>query len=231
MKTYIWSLPTRLFHWLLAIGFTVAYILGDFDDLENWHFAFGAFVGTLIFFRLIFGLFGPKYSNFKDFPIAWIKQKEFIRSYFSKSKTYAGHNPVASVIMLLILIIGIVCSISGYLLYAEENYLLSSGISEDLLEESHEFLANFFLVLVGIHLLGIVSDTLFHRNTGTIQSIFTGNKNIESKNTHLNGFHIAFSILWFIIPVVVFYLAYGLQNNGTKKENRIESREYQDDDD
>ena len=231
MKTYIWSLPTRLFHWLLAIGFTVAYILGDFDNLENWHFAFGALVGALIFFRLLFGLFGPKYSNFKDFPIALKNQKEFIRSYFSKSKTYVGHNPVASVVMLLILIIGILCSISGYLLYAAENNVLSSGINEGLLEESHEFLANIFLVLVGIHLFGVLSDTLFHRKTGTIQSIFTGNKNIESKNIHLNGFHITFSLLWFIIPAIVFYLAYGLQNNETKKENRIESREYHGDDD
>lgn len=231
MKTYIWSLPTRLFHWLLAIGFTVAYILGDFENLENWHFAFGAFVGALIFFRLLFGLFGPKYSNFSDFPIALKNQKEFIKSYFSKSKTYVGHNPVASVIMLLILITGILCSISGYVLYAEENDVLSRGISEDFLEESHEFLANIFLVLVGIHLFGVLSDTLFHRKTGTIQSIFTGYKNIESKNTRLNGFHIAFSFLWFIIPVLVFYLAYGLQDSGTKEEDRIESREYHDDDD
>lgn len=82
-------------------------------------------------------------------------QKEFIRSYFLKSTTYVGHNPVAAIIMLLILIIGIRCSISGYLLFAEENNVLSFGINEDLLEESHEFLVNLFLVLVGIHLFGI----------------------------------------------------------------------------
>lgn len=82
MKTYIWSLPTRLFHWLLAIGFTVAYILGDFDNLENWHFAFGAFVGSLIFFRLFFGLVGPEYSNFKDFQIAWKTRKNLLDPIF-----------------------------------------------------------------------------------------------------------------------------------------------------
>jgi len=67
MKSYIWTLPTRVFHWSLAIGFTTAYILGDFDKFENLHFAFGAFVGTLILFRIVFGIFGPRYSNFKDF--------------------------------------------------------------------------------------------------------------------------------------------------------------------
>lgn len=204
MKTYIWTLPTRIFHWLLAIGFTTAYILGDFDNLENLHFAFGAFVGVLIIFRLLFGLFGPAYSNFMDFPIGLKNQKEFITSYFSKTKIYPGHNPVASLIMLLILLVGLICSISGYLLYSTEINALNVGINEDFLEELHEVLANLFLILVCTHLLGIVGDTLFHGKTGTLQSIFTGYKNIESKNARLNGFHKVFILLWFIIPFYIF---------------------------
>jgi cytochrome b561 len=27
---YIWTLPNRIFHWLLATGFAAAYILGDY---------------------------------------------------------------------------------------------------------------------------------------------------------------------------------------------------------
>ena len=48
MKTLIWALPTRLFHWLLAISFAFAYILGHFDDFIRFHFAFGALIGTLV---------------------------------------------------------------------------------------------------------------------------------------------------------------------------------------
>ncbi|MDP2089443.1 MAG: cytochrome b/b6 domain-containing protein [Flavobacteriaceae bacterium] len=224
MRTYIWTLPTRIFHWFLAVGFAVAYILGDFDNLRNLHFAFGAFVGTLIVFRLLFGLFGPKYSNFKDFPIGLKNQKEFIKTYFSKAKTYAGHNPAASVIALFILLVGILCSISGYLLYATENNVLSMGINEEFLEESHEVMANLFLALVSIHILGVLADTLFHGKTGTLQSIFTGFKNIETKNTRLNGFHKIFSLLWLIIPFIIFYLAYELQIN--TKGNEVENNEY-----
>ena len=44
MKTFIWSVPIRIFHWLLVIGFATAYILGDQVITANWHFAFGAFV-------------------------------------------------------------------------------------------------------------------------------------------------------------------------------------------
>lgn len=231
MKTYIWTFPTRIFHWLLATAFTTAYILGNFDNFDNLHFAFGALVGILIIFRLLFGLFGPTYSNFKDFPIRLKSQKEFVRTYFSNTKIYAGHNPAASVIMLLILTVGLICGISGYLLYATEKNVLSIGINEDFLEESHEVLANLFLALVCMHLLGILADILFHNKTGTFQSIFTGYKNIETKSARLNAFHKVFILLWFIIAFYVFYLAYGLQINTKEKENTKENNEHYEQDD
>lgn len=219
-------MPTRIFHWLLAIGFTVVYILGDFDNLRKLHFAFGAFVGVLLFFRILYGLFGPKYSKFKDFPIGWNSQREFINSFFSKTKSYAGHNPGASLIMLSIFIVGIICSISGYYLYAAENNVQNIGISEDFLEDLHEITANIFLILVGFHLLGILLETLLHKKTGTLKSIFTGYKNIESKDTKLNGFHNVFTLFWFIIPFYVSYLAYQLPISSKEKENKIEHNEY-----
>jgi cytochrome b len=230
MKSYIWTLPTRVFHWSLAIGFTTAYILGDFDKFENLHFAFGAFVGTLILFRIVFGIFGPRYSNFNDFPIGPEHQKGFIKNYFSRSKNHVGHNPAAAVVILLILLIGLICSISGYLLYATENNTLGFAIQEDLLEEVHEVLANIFLGLVGAHLLGILADTLFHRKTGTLQSIFTGYKNIEARNVKLNAFHKYFVLLWIIVPIYLFFLAYNLpiNDNETNKQNSEHYEDYND---
>lgn len=234
MKTYIWTLPTRIFHWLLAIGFTAAYILSDVDNYENLHFAFGAFVGTLVFFRLLFGLFGPTYSNFKDFPIGLTNQVEFIKSYFSKTKTYAGHNPSASIVMILILLTGLFCSISGFFLYATENNLLNVGFSEDFFEEAHEILANLFLILIGIHILGVIGDTIFHGKTGTLQSIFTGYKNVNTDNAKLNNFQKSFIFLWFLVPFYFFYLAYVLpvetKDTESKMEN-IEQREHDNHDD
>jgi cytochrome b len=227
MKTYIWSIPTRIFHWLLAIGFTIAYILSDFENLRNLHFAFGSFVGILIIFRLLFGLFGPKYSIFSDFPLGLKNQKEFIKTYFSKSpKIYPGHNPLASVFILSILFVGIICSISGYMLYATENSVLNIGVNEEFLEESHEIMANLFLVLVGIHLLGMLSDKIFHGKTGTLNSIFTGYKNIDSENIKLNSFQKIFSLLWLIIPFIIFYLAYNLPVNTKENGNEKENKEY-----
>lgn len=217
MKTYIWVLPTRLFHWMLAVGFAVAYLLGDSDKILNLHFAFGAFVGILLIFRLLFGLIGPKYSNFRDFPIGIGNQIEFIKTFFAGQKVYAGHNPSAALVMLSIFIVGIVCSTSGYLIYATENNIFNLGFSEDFLEETHEILANLFLMLVAFHLLGILTDTVFHGKTGTLQSIFTGYKNINADNAKLNGFQKIFAIFWFIIPLIFSYFAHNFTLNS--KEN------------
>ena len=187
MKTLIWTLPTRIFHVLLALGFTTAYILGDFEELLNYHFAFGAFVSVLILFRILFGLIGPKYSNFRDFPIGLNNQKAFIKNYFSK-ELYVGHNPAAALVMLSILLIGLFCGITGYLFYAEETGILYVIGNADFLKDIHEVLANIFLGLVIMHLLGVFSDALFHWKTGTLTSIFNGYKNVEAEPAKLNIF-------------------------------------------
>jgi len=233
MKTYIWAVPTRIFHWLLAIGFASAYILSDVEELQNLHFAFGIFVGVLILFRLLYGFFGPKYSHFRDFPIGIKNQVEFVQTFFTKTKTYAGHNPAASIVMLSIFLVGILASASGYCLYATENGVLNLNIDEEFLEGLHEITANLFLILVIFHLLGIFADLIFHSKTKTVQSIFTGYKNIDAENVKLNTFHKIFSILWFIVPFVFFTLAYSLQTNnqGDKNSNATEEFEDEEDDD
>lgn len=232
MKTLIWTLPTRIFHWLLAVGFTTTYILGDFEEIQNYHFAFGAFVSILILLRILFGLIGPKYSNFRDFPIGINHQKAFIKNYFSKN-SYVGHNPAASLVMLSILLIGLLCGISGYLLTVDESSIFYVVGNSEIFEELHEVFANIFLGLVIVHLIGVFSDTIFHKKTGTLNSIFTGYKNVEVENVKLNIFQKVFSILWFIIPFIFFYLAFGIQAKNSQENNtyKNERSRHEDDDD
>ncbi|MDD3722234.1 MAG: cytochrome b/b6 domain-containing protein [Lutibacter sp.] len=230
MKTLVWTLPTRIFHWLLALSFTIAYILGDFDDLINYHFAFGAFVSVLIIFRILFGLIGPKYSNFRDFPIGLSHQKAFVKNYFSKNN-YVGHNPAAALIMLAILLVGLFCGISGYLLTVDGNSAFNIIGNSEWLEDTHEVLANVFLGLVIMHLVGVFADAVFHWKTGTLTSIFNGYKNVEAENAKLNIFQKAFSILWFIIPFIFLYLAFGLQENKSQENNKYKNERSRHDDD
>lgn len=64
----VWDLPTRLFHWALALA-----VLGSVASAKlggaamNWHFRFGYLVFTLLAFRLAWGLVGGRWSRFASF--------------------------------------------------------------------------------------------------------------------------------------------------------------------
>lgn len=235
MKTLIWSKSTRIFHWLLAVSFTVAYVTGENENIFNYHYAFGAFVATLMFFRIFYGLIGPRYSNFRDFPIGISHQIKFIRTFISQS--YVGHNPAAALVMLTMMFVGVACGVSGYLLAAGDTNVLGIAANEELVEDVHKALAKVFIALVGLHLAGVFIDFMVHRKMGTLPSIFTGNKNVDTVPTHPNAFHAFYSLIWFTMPMLMFYLALGLPNKegegneGDEHENKIEKVEKAEKDD
>ena len=55
IRTLIWDLPTRLFHWMLAVGFTVAWITSGSDEWLSLHSFAGYVVLGLIVFRVLWG--------------------------------------------------------------------------------------------------------------------------------------------------------------------------------
>ena len=66
-KKLIWDLPTRIFHWLLAILIGAAWytvsISGDMDS----HMLIGQSILALLLFRVIWGFFGTRYVKFSSF--------------------------------------------------------------------------------------------------------------------------------------------------------------------
>jgi cytochrome b len=218
VKTFVWTLPNRIFHWLLALGFVMAYILGDFEKYHNLHFAYGAMVGTLLFFRILFGFFGPTYARFRDFPISLKNQLAYFKSFFKPNTSYAGHNPAAGTVMLAIFIVGLICSLTGFMLYnAKFQGFFEPGIDAHTLKEFHEIFANAFLVLVIAHLTGVFVDFLLRQKEQTLVSMVNGYKNVSGKNASLNKTQQIFSIAWIVLAILLFILAYNLPTQ--KREN------------
>ena len=151
MKTYIWGLPTRAFHFLLVIGLIAAYTLGQTEYSLNLHTAFGYFVGILILFRIIWGVVGPKYSRFTDFPIRPKSLIAFFKSMTDPDKQYIGHNPLASVVMLGIIIMTLATVFTGMMTFSSFGYgfikNLNFGIDPEKMKEIHEISINIFAKL------------------------------------------------------------------------------------
>lgn len=233
MKTYIWSLPIRLFHWLFAIGFATSYLLGENEFLMNFHYAFGALVGILALFRIIFGFFGPKYARFSDFPISTAQIIDYISHLKTRTTRYYGHNPLAAVTMLGMFVFAILTSFSGLAMYFGASGLLA--FDGDIFEDFHEVSANIFLLLVIAHLLGLLLDFIVHKSDGTILSMINGYKNGKSEETKLNKSHSFFALFALLIAMYGFITAYQFApiNNGDdeKSENYQQNGSGHDDDD
>ena len=85
--------------------------------------------------------------------------------------------------VIALLVSLLLTTISGLALYGSQEYSgplvsLTAGIGEegaDLIEEVHEFLAGFTLLLVGIHVMGVLFSSLAHREN-LIKAMLTGYK-------------------------------------------------------
>ena len=208
-KSYIWSLPTRVFHLLFALFILIAFLTDD-DKFLKYHAIAGYSILILLFFRVYWGYFGPKYSLFRDFPANKSEAKEFFKNIFDDKQKYIGHNPLASYVMIAMLIVTFIVIVTGILAYGiQEGKGLASFLNDSffknmkLFEEIHEFFANFLIFLIVMHLVGIAFDRVFHKKYETLNSIATGYKMTdEDESIKLSFFQKLFAIFMFVAFIV-----------------------------
>lgn len=219
-KSYIWTLPTRVFHFLFAFFILFAF-LSDEDEYLNYHAIIGYLLLILLIFRLFWGFWGPKYSLFKDFPISIKSVKEFSFHIFKTNQKYLGHNPLASYIMIAILMVTFLSILSGILVFGiQEGKGILSFLNSTyyknmhLFKEIHEVLANTLLALIFVHLSGVIIDKILHKQHKTLNSIFTGYKITQEKETiYLNSLQKSFTFFMLIIFIGFLLLNLFKQNN------------------
>lgn len=211
-KSYIWTLPTRVFHWLFALLILVAFLTDD-DKLLQYHAVVGYAILILITFRLIWGFAGPKYSKFKDFPFGIQKVKAFIGNIFNKEQNEVGHNPPASYVMMGMLILAVLIIVTGALAFGvQEGKGIFSFLNDSifkkmkLFKEIHELLANLFIVLIVAHLGGILVDKILHSKHETLNSIVTGYKKTSVQEGITLTFFQKLIALFFLILLIAFLI-------------------------
>jgi len=178
----VWDMFVRIFHWGLVLAFSVAYITED--DFLGLHTLAGYVVLGLIGLRLIWGFIGPVHARFSDFTYSPATIKQFLKeTLYLRAKRYIGHNPAGGAMILLMLMSLILTSASGIVVYGGQENAgplagLLANMSHDMaevFEEVHEFLANFTLLLVIVHVAGVIVESLIHREN-LIRSMITGLK-------------------------------------------------------
>ena len=162
-RVRIWDLPTRLFHWLLAVcvaGSLVSVQLGG--NAIAWHFRFGYAILALVLFRLIWGWVGPRYARFASFPP---DPAAAIASLRGAPHDGAGHNPLGAFSVYALLAALAFQAASG--LFANDSIMwdgplknLVSSETSDRITTLHRLNRFVLLGLIGLHLAAIAWHAL-----------------------------------------------------------------------
>lgn len=161
-KTTVYDWPTRIFHWLFALLFLGAYIIVETVDDDNplftLHMMAGLTIGFMLIMRILWGFIGTTYARFSSFEFNPIELVRYLKDVvFAKTKRYLGHNPASSYAAIIMFICAAGLAITGV--------MMTGGSETDFYEETHELLANIFLITVIAHIGGIIFHHVKHRDS------------------------------------------------------------------
>ena len=158
MKTLIWDLPLRLFHWALAVLVVMAWVSVEIMEDLDLHFLCGYGILGLILFRLIWGFVGPEHARFS----AFVKGPSELLAYLKgEQKNYrGGHNPLGALSVLLMLAVVGLQATTG--LFTDDEYYyfgpLNSYVSSDVvgvMSNLHHLNVNVIIAAIALHLAAI----------------------------------------------------------------------------
>src|SRR5512139_865678 len=167
-KTLVWDLPTRAFHWLLAVSFVGAFVTSDSERLRDVHMLLGYSAVGLVAFRLLWGIVGTRYARFASFPLSPRRVVDYLKSIITFSpRHYFGHNPAGSwaILGMLALIAG--TTVTGWAQAVE--------LGPRWIEDLHEGLANATVALVVVHVLAVILSSALHREN-LVRAMLNGYK-------------------------------------------------------
>ncbi len=196
-KTTVYDLPTRIFHWLFASLFLIAFVIAKTSDDDNPIFSYHMIAGISLLFvlglRIIWGLVGTKYARFTSFKL----NPSDLITYFkqvlvAKTKSYFSHNPASSYIALFMFALTIGLGITGI--------NMALGNESEFFEDTHEILANLFIISVIAHVVGIIYHHLSHKDS-LWYSMIDGKKDSISGKTGISTTRPIIGVLFLVLSL------------------------------
>ncbi|HKI65233.1 MAG TPA: cytochrome b/b6 domain-containing protein [Burkholderiales bacterium] len=178
-RILVWDVPTRAFHWLLALSFLGAFLTAESERQRDVHVALGYAMLGLVAFRLVWGLVGTRYARFRSFAFGPKRLAAYLKSLLTlRPQHYLGHNPAGSWAIYALLALTVLSGATGYATY--------NDIGGGWLEELHEGVANTLLAVVIVHVAGVLVSSLLHREN-LVRSMLTGYKTGDPGGARSSG--------------------------------------------
>jgi len=178
----VWDLPTRVFHWLLAVcvigSITTAKIGGN---AMEWHFRFGYVIFTLLAFRLLWGFVGGHWSRFASF-VRWPGTTwRYLRGDHRAGDWFdIGHNPLGAWSVLAMLAFLVAQVATG--LFADDEIAHSGPLAKYVatatslrLTGYHKTIGQWVLItLFVLHIVAVV--VYYRRGRDLVRPMISGDK-------------------------------------------------------
>lgn len=194
----VYDWPTRLFHWLFAGLFLTSFIIAKTIEDDNFWFNFhsiaGLIIGFLVLLRLVWGVMGTRHALFTGFALKPIQLISYFKALVTgQKKRWAGHNPASSWAALVMMVFALGLAITGY--------LMTSGPNKEDFEDIHELMANGFIIVVILHVVGLILHTLKYKEMIAL-SMLNGKKSDIPNGESIKSSRPVFGILLLVFTVV-----------------------------
>jgi len=179
----VWDLPTRLFHWLLALSVGTNLIVGPRGGWQfPVHVAAGCTALALVLFRIVWGLIGSRHSLFGDF----VRSPRIVLHHLRAAlrlrlDRHTGHNPLGGCMVVALLVMTLATASTGLFSATRQGTggPLVGLIGGQGLGNIHGTFGNLMIFLVILHLCGVALHYLVTREN-IVGAMITGRKRLDA---------------------------------------------------
>lgn len=157
-----WDLPTRLFHWVLALLVVFSFVTGKIGgSAMEWHMRSGYAVIALLLFRLAWGFAGSREARFAAFVRGPTAVAAYVRALRGgEREIIPGHNPLGG--WNVVAMLALLCVQAGTGLFSNDESAhegpLAAKVSEamvDRLSSIHGWNQVAIVTLVALHVAAV----------------------------------------------------------------------------
>lgn len=177
----LWDLPTRLFHWLLAVLVAAAFLTGlTGGNGMVWHGRLGLLILGLLTFRLVWGLVGSTYARFSQF----VRGPRTLLAYLRGDWQGIGHNPLGALSVLVLLGLLLLQTLSG--LFANDDIAFNGPLQDLVTQRTSDWSTGLHRqaiwvigTLITLHVAAVLFHTHVHKDD-LITPMLTGIKQVTA---------------------------------------------------
>jgi cytochrome b len=183
----VWDLPTRLFHWTLALCVVASIVSARIGgNAMVWHFWLGYTAFALLAFRLAWGVVGGHWSRFRTFVRAPTTVLRYLRGQGRADQHHeVGHNPLGALSVLALL--ALLCAQVGTGLFADDDIASTGPLISFVSEASSHALTRWHKgvgqwLIIGLLLLhvGAIGYYLIGQRRNLVRAMLSGDKSVDA---------------------------------------------------